>query len=127
LYLYERESKRPRFSTGGSKKISDRSKQNSPISPEEVFGLFKDTIENMTTVRIVEMPIFMPVLIEKEDEFYTARSYGYSRCKGMGRSEEDAIQNLKEGINLYNQSCANVDKKMQIEALVNNIFPKGCF
>ncbi|QIZ08301.1 hypothetical protein HFZ78_17530 [Priestia megaterium] len=110
-----------------AKKISDRSKQNSPILPEEVFDLFKDTLESMTTVRIVEMPIFMPVLIEKEEEFYTARSYGYNRCKGIGRNEEDAIQNLKEEINLYNRSCINAEKKMHIEDIVNNIFPKGSF
>lgn len=110
-----------------AQKISDRSKQDSPILPEEVIDLFKDTLESMTTVRIVEMPIFMPILIEMEDEFYTARSYGYNRCKGLGRSEEEAIQNLKEDINLFNESCINAEKKMQIADIVNNVFPKGSF
>ncbi|MEH7014701.1 hypothetical protein V7087_28480 [Neobacillus niacini] len=73
------------------------------------------------------MPIFMPVIIEKEDDFFTARSYGYGRCKGIGRSDEDAIKNLQEEINLYNQSCINSEKKLRIEKMVNNIFPKNCF
>lgn len=110
-----------------AKKISDRSKQDSPILPEEVFDLFKDTLDRMTTVQIVEMPIFMPVIIKKEDDRFTARSYGFRICKGIGHTEEEAIQHLKGEINLYNQTCINSEKKLRIEEMVSNIFPKDCF
>ncbi|RHW32352.1 hypothetical protein D1B32_11380 [Oceanobacillus profundus] len=108
-----------------AKRISERTKQNSSISPEDVFDLLKDTLEETTTDSIIEMPIFMPVIIEKEDDFFTARSYGYRICKGFGRNEEDAVEKLKEEINAYNQSCINSEKKLKIEEMVNNIFPKN--
>ncbi len=113
-----------------SKKISERSKQESPISHEEIFDLFKETLEKETSVKTFELPIFMPVIIEQDDEsFYTARSYGYGydRCKGVGRTEEEAIQKFKEEIDRYNKSCINVEKKMRMEEIVKNIFSKSHF
>ncbi|MFJ5714855.1 hypothetical protein [Neobacillus sp. NPDC093127] len=50
-----------------AKKISERSKQNSPISFEEVFDIFKDTLEKITTVKAIELPIFMTVIITQDD------------------------------------------------------------
>ena len=108
-----------------AKRISERSKRNSSISPEDVFELFKDTLEETTTDSIIEMPIFMPVIIEKEDDFITARSYGYRLCKVIGQNEEEAVMKLKEEIDSYNQSCIKSDKKLKIEEMVSNIFPKN--
>lgn len=79
-------------------------------------------------MKVIELPIFMPIIIEQdEDGFYTARSYGYDRCKGLGRTEEEAVQKFKEEIDRYNQSCINVEKKMKMEEMVKRIFPKNCF
>ncbi|WP_099363617.1 type II toxin-antitoxin system HicB family antitoxin [Fredinandcohnia onubensis] len=111
-----------------SKKISERSRQDSPISSEEVLDIFKDTVEKITTVKVIELPIFMPVIItQDEDGFYIASSYGYNRCKGVGRTEEEAVQRFKEEIDLYNNSCINVEKKMKMEEIVKNVFPKENF
>lgn len=90
--------------------------------------MFKDTLEKGTAVKVIELPIFMPVILEKdEDGFYIARSYGYDRCKGLGRTEEEAVQKFKEEIDRYNQSCINVEKKMKMEEMVKSIFPKDLF
>jgi predicted RNase H-like HicB family nuclease len=111
-----------------AKKISERSKQDFPISLEEVFDMFKDTLEKVSTVKSIELPIFMPVIIEQDkDGFYIAKSYGYDRCKGVGRTEEEAVQKFKEEIDQYNKSCINVEKKIRMEEIVSGIFPNDCF
>ncbi|OAS85345.1 MULTISPECIES: hypothetical protein [Metabacillus] len=110
-----------------AKKISERSKQGSPILPDEVFDLFEVTLETITDVRTIEMPIFMPFVIEKEDDFYTARCHVYRACRGIGFTEEEAIEKLKEDIDLYNKSYIKTEKKMQMEEIMNKIFPKDRF
>lgn len=108
-------------------KISARSRESAPISTDEVFDLFKDTFESMTEVRTIEVPLFMPFIIEREDDLYIARCRVYSICRGIGRTEEEAIQKLKEEIELYNKSSIETEKKMRIEEMVRNIFPKDRF
>lgn len=107
-----------------SRKISDRTKEGSPIMPEEVFDIFGDTLERMTNVRTVEVPIFMPIMIEKEDELYSATCHVYRVCKGLGFTEEEAIEKLKENIDLYNKSTIKSDKRMRMEEMIKNIFPQ---
>ncbi|MED4238952.1 hypothetical protein [Priestia megaterium] len=110
-----------------AKKISTRSKLGSPILPGEVFDLFEETLEEMNNTQIIETPIFIPFIIEKEDGFYTARCHGYRMCRGVGITEEKAIEKLKEEIDLYNKSCIKTEQKMRLEKIVNNIFPKDRF
>lgn len=105
-----------------AKRISVRSKQNSPISQEEIFDLFKETFERMMDVRMVEAPIFMPIVVEKEDDWFVARCPVYRVCKGVGRNEEEAIEKLKGEIELYNKTCLDAEKKMRIEEMVKKIF-----
>lgn len=110
-----------------AKKISERSKEDAPILPDEVFDLFNTTFERMTKVRTIEVPIFMPFTIEKEDDIYIARCHVYRVCQGIGRSEEEAIQNLQKEIELYNKSSIETEKKMRIEEIVRSLFPKNRF
>lgn len=105
--------------------ISERSKEDSPISPGEVLDLFHDTFEKMTDIRTIEVPIFMPVMIEKKDDLYMARCHVYRLCQGIGRSEEEAIEKLKKEIDLFNKSSMEAEKRMRIEEIVRNLFPKN--
>ncbi|MTT31791.1 hypothetical protein GMB86_07165 [Terrilactibacillus sp. BCM23-1] len=107
-----------------AKKISKRSKQASPISIEEVFDLFSDTLNNMTHFRSIEVPIFVPFIIEKEDGIFTARCRSYCNCRGMGYTEEEAIEKLKKDIDLYNKSLIETEKRMRLENIVNRTFGK---
>ncbi|UOE58289.1 hypothetical protein HPB58_13080 [Priestia filamentosa] len=110
-----------------AKKISIRSTLGSPIAPDEVFDLFEETLESMNDAQIIETPIFIPFIIEKEDEFYTARCHGYRMCRGVGDTKEEAIEKLKEEIDFYNKSAIKTEQKMILEKIVNNIFPKDRF
>lgn len=107
-----------------SRKISDRSKIGTPIMPEEVIDLFGDTLERMTDVRTVEVPIFMPIMIEKEDELYSATCHVFRVCKGLGLTEEEAVEKLKKDIEAYNKAAIKTDKRRKMEAMIENIFPK---
>ncbi|MDR7002672.1 hypothetical protein [Neobacillus niacini] len=110
-----------------SKKVSGRTMEGSPITPDEVFDIFNDTLKKMTDVRTIEVPIFMPIMIEKEDDTYIARSHVYRVCRGIGFSEEKAIQRLKEEIEFYNRTIIESEKKIRMEEVVKNSFPKDCF
>ncbi|KHD84123.1 type II toxin-antitoxin system HicB family antitoxin [Heyndrickxia ginsengihumi] len=111
-----------------AKKISERSKHGFPISPEEVFDLFGETLESMNDKRIIETPIFVPFIIEKtEEEFYTARCNSFRLCKGMGVTEEEAIENLKEQIDSYHKSSIETEKRMRMEEIIKNLFRKDHF
>lgn len=58
------------------KKFFERSKQDAPIAPADVIGFFKEALEGITTVKTIEIPVFLPVIIEQEEEgFYTARTF----------------------------------------------------
>lgn len=111
-----------------AKKISDMSKQDMPITKEEVFDLFKQTLERVTTTKIRELPVFIPIIVEiEEDGLYVAKTYGYRTCKGIGRTEDEAIEMFREEIDFFNNSCINSDRKMKIEEIVRNLFPKDRF
>jgi predicted RNase H-like HicB family nuclease len=90
--------------------------------------LFKDTLEKKTSVKTFELPIFIPVVMEQDEEgFYLAKSYGYDRCKGMGHTEEEALQTFKKEIDRYHKSWIAIEKKMKMEEMVKNIFSKDPF
>lgn len=105
-----------------AKKIAERSKEGS-ISTDEVFDLFNSTLDSMTDVRTVEVPVFLPVTIKKEDDMYTARSNVFRMCRGFGNSEEEATQKLQQEIEMYNKSMIATEKRMRIEEIVKSIFP----
>jgi predicted RNase H-like HicB family nuclease len=48
-------------------------------------------------------------------------------CRGTGDTKEEAIEKLKEEIDFYNKSAIKTEQKMNLEKMVNNIFPKDPF
>lgn len=115
------------FLTEVQKRISERSKISSAISPEEVIDLFHDTLEGLTDVKIIETPVFLPFNIEREDELFVARCHAYKLCRGQGLTEEEAIQNLKDEIENYYRVVLRSEKMSKIEEMIKNVFPKDNF
>ena len=81
----------------------------------------------MTEVRTIEVPIFMPFKIKKENGSFIASCQVYRICRGIGKTEEEAIQKLKQEIEQYNKTSIESEKKIRMEEMIKNIFPTDRF
>ncbi|MGO4890391.1 hypothetical protein ACJ2A9_21805 [Anaerobacillus sp. MEB173] len=111
-----------------AKKISERSKGGNSISQDEVHDIFKRTLETVTDVRMIESPVFLPIFIEQEKEregFFIAKCPIYRACGEIGQTEEEAVEKLKKDIDLYNKAIIDTERKMKMEEMIKNVFPKG--
>jgi predicted RNase H-like HicB family nuclease len=109
-----------------ARKISELSERGT-VEKEEVFDVFQQTMDSFVTSRIIETMVFIPVFIEKESDLFIAESVNFSLCKGKGQTEDEAIENLKEQINEYNQISIQTRKRRAVEEMISSLFPKSPF
>ena len=108
------------FLQEASKRISERTKEGTPLLPEDVLNVFEETFDSLNENRIVESSISIPFIIERENELFTAQTYGYNMCRGVGHSEEEAIATLKKQISDYNRTCFKIERKNKIDDMFYN-------
>lgn len=111
-----------------SEKIAERISGGTPLGAEEIYTVIEESISSLTDMKTQEIPAFVHIVIKRDDEYgYIATCPALSRCKGKGKTEEEAVARLKEDIELWTQSCLHVEKEMEMKKLVEEMFGRKDF
>lgn len=106
-----------------SEKIAERISGGKQVGAEELYLLLEETLSSLIDMKTQEIPVFAHIVIKRDEEYgYVATCPALSRCRGKGKTEEEAVGRLKEDIELWTQSCLLVEQEMEIKKLIDEMF-----